>query len=65
MGSVLRSVKKSKKSRRLGEGEILSRAEYAEFDLDSKVEAFRALVPLGLMHVAELLNDEVTELGGT
>ena len=64
MRSVLRSVKKRKKSRRLGEVEVISRAEYAEFDVDSKVEMIRALVPLGLMHVAELLDDEVTELAG-
>jgi putative transposase len=64
MGSVLRSVKKRKKSRRLGEVEIIRREDYDEFELDGKVEAIRALVPLGLMHVAELLDDEVTELAG-
>ena len=64
MSSVLRSVKKRKKFRRLGEVEVISREEYAEFDVDSKVELIRALVPLGLMHVAELLDDEVTELAG-
>jgi transposase-like protein len=64
MGSVLRSVKKRKKSRRLGEVEVISRGEYAEFELDAKVEAIRALVPLGLMHVAEVLDDEVTGLAG-
>jgi transposase-like protein len=64
MGSVLRSVKKRKKSRRLGEVEVISRDEYGEFDVDSKVEMIRALVPLGLMHVSELLDDEVTELAG-
>ena len=64
MSSVLRSVKKRKKSRRLGEVEVISRNEYAEFDVDSKAEMIRALVPLGLMHVAELLDDEVTELAG-
>ncbi len=64
MSSVLRSVKKRKKSRRLGEVEIISREEYDELELDSKVEAIRALVPLGLMHVAELLDDEVTALAG-
>jgi len=62
--SVLRSVKKRKKSRRLGEVEVISRDKYADFDVDSKVEMIRALVPLGLMHVAELLDDEVTELAG-
>ncbi len=52
MHSVLRSIKKRKKSRRLGEVEVISRDEYADFDVDSKVEMIRALVPLGLMHVS-------------
>ena len=64
MSSVLRSVKKRKKTRRLGEVEVISRDEYAEFDVDSRVEMIRALVPLGLMHFAELLDDEVTGLAG-
>jgi len=64
MSSVLRSVKKRKKSRRLGSVHVIRREEYAEFDVDSKVEMIRALVPLGLMHVQELLDDEVTELAG-
>jgi len=64
MSSVLRSVKKRKKTRRLGEVEVISRDEYAEFDVDSKVEMIRALVPLGLMHIAEVLDDEVTGLAG-
>ena len=64
MRSVLRSVRKRKKSRRLGEVDITSREEYAGFDVDAKVEMIRALVPLGLMHVQELLDDEVTELAG-
>ena len=64
MRSVLRSVQKRKKSRRLGEVDVISREEYAEFDVDSKVEMIRALVPLGLMHVQELLDDEIAELAG-
>ena len=64
MRSVLRSVKKRKKARRLGEVNIISREAYAGFDVDAKVEMIRALVPLGLMHVQELLDDEVTELAG-
>jgi len=51
MRSVLRSVKKRKKSRVLREVEVVGREEYAELDVDSKVEMIRALVPLGLMHV--------------
>ncbi len=64
MGSLLRSVKKRKKSRRLGEVEIVRREEYSELEVDSKVEMIRALVPLGLMHVHELLDDEVRALAG-
>ena len=64
MGSVLRPVKKCKKSRRLGEVEVIKREEYAECELDAKVEAIRALIPLGLMHVNELLDQEVTALAG-
>jgi transposase-like protein len=48
----------------LGEVEIICREDYDELELDGKVEAIRALVPLGLMHVAELLDDEVRELAG-
>ena len=64
MGSLLRSVKKRKKSRRLGEVEIVRREEYGELEVDSKVEMIRALVPLGLMHVHELLDEEVRALAG-
>jgi len=64
MRSLLRSVKKGKKSRVLGEVEVVRREEYVELDVDSKVEMIRALVPLGLMHVHELLDDEVKALAG-
>jgi hypothetical protein len=40
MGSLLRSVKERKKSRRLGEVEVMEREEYGELDVDSKVEIF-------------------------
>ena len=64
MGSLLRSAKKRKKVRRLGEVEIVRREEYAELELDAKVEMIRSLVPLGLMHIHELLDDEVKALAG-
>ena len=59
MRSLLRSVKKRKKRRVLGEVEVMSRGEYSGLELDSKVEMIRALIPLGLMHVEELLDEEV------
>ena len=64
MGSLLRTVKKCKKSRRLGKVELVEREAYGELEVDSKVEMIRALVPLGLMHVHELLDDEVKALAG-
>lgn len=64
MGSLLRTVKERKKSRRLGEARVVERDEYRELEVDAKVEMIRALVPLGLMHVHELLDEEVTALAG-
>ena len=49
MRSLLRSVKKRKKRRVLGEVEVMSREEYSGLELDSKVEMIRALIPLGLI----------------
>ena len=64
MSSVLRPVRKRKKGRKLGPVEIIRREEYAERELDAKVELIRSLVPLGLMHVEEELDREVTALAG-
>ena len=64
MGSLLRRVKERKKTRRLGEVEVMEREEYRELEVDAKIEMIRALVPVGLMHVHELLDDEVIELAG-
>ena len=60
MSSVLRRVRKRKKARRLGRVDVMRREDYAELDLDPKVELIRSLVPLGLMHVEEWLDEEVT-----
>ena len=62
--SVLRSVKKRKKNRKLGKIDVIRREEYAELELDAKVELIRSLVPLGLIHIHELLDQEVTALAG-
>ena len=64
MSSVLRSVRKRKKARRVGRVEVLRREDYGELELAAKVELIRSLVPLGLMHVAERLDAEVTALAG-
>ena len=62
--SVLRSVKKRKKNRKLGEIDVVRREEYEELEVDTRVELIRSLVPLGLMHVHELLDQEVALLAG-
>jgi len=64
MSSVLRAVRKRKKVPRLGTVDIIRREDYADLELDAKVELIRSLVPLGLLHVQELLDEEVTALAG-
>ena len=64
MSSVLRPVRKRKKGRTLGRVDIMRREDYADLELDAKVELIRSLVPLGLMQVEELLDEEVTALAG-
>ncbi len=63
--SVLHVVKKRKpKSRVLRQVEVLRRDEYDDLELDSKVEFVRNLAQLGLMHVQELLEQNVAALAG-
>ena len=64
MSSVLRPVRKRKKVRKWGRVDIRRREDYAELELDTKVELIRSLVPLGLLHVEELIDEEVTALAG-
>lgn len=64
MNSVLGSVGKGKKAKRLGEVETVDRARYQGLEVDAKVELIRGLIPLGLMHVQELLDEEVRSLAG-
>ena len=64
MRSVLRPVRKRKKSRKLGPVDVIRPEDYGDLELDGKVELIRSLVPLGLMHVEEMLDDEVTALAG-
>jgi transposase-like protein len=64
MSSFVRSVRKRKKSRVLGKVQVVRRDEYEAMDLDTKVEMILSLVPLGLMHVQALLDEEVRALAG-
>ena len=47
MSSVLRPVRKRKKVRTLGPVDVIDRKEYAELDVDTKVELIRSLGLLG------------------
>ena len=53
---VLRAVKKRTKVWKLGAIDSIRREAYADRELDAKEELIRALVPLGLLHVQELLD---------
>ena len=64
MSSVLRPVRKRKKGRTLGPVNIIQREDYTDLEFDTKVELIRSLIPLGLMHVQEVLDQEVTALAG-
>ena len=64
MKSVDKNSKKSKKSRRLGEPRVMGIEGYSGLEVNAKVEMIRALIPLGLMHVQEVLEREVEELAG-
>ena len=64
MSSVLRPVRKRKKGRTLGPVNIIQREDDTDLELDTTVELIRSLIPLGLMHVQEVLDQEVTALAG-
>lgn len=48
----------------LGKAETADRASYQGLELDAKVDLIRGLIPLGLMQVEELLDEEVRSLAG-
>ena len=64
MGSVLRSVSRRKKRKRLGPPQVIRREDYQGLGMDTRLELIRALIPLGLMAVYEELDAEVEQLAG-
>ena len=64
MARVPHIVRKRKKSKTLGEPEVISREAYAALEMDSRLELIRALIPIGLAHVQEELEREVISLAG-
>jgi transposase-like protein len=59
----MRSVGR-KKQRRLERVPVIDRTVYDGSDLDTKVALVRQLIPLGLLHVQEMLQAEVQQLAG-
>jgi putative transposase len=64
MGTVHGTRRKRKRKKRLREVRVVSREEYGEMELSAKVELIRQLIPLGLMHVHDTLQEEVRALCG-
>ena len=64
MSSIAKSKKRSKKTRRLGPVEVLRAEQYEALEVNSKLACIQALIPLGLMRIHELLEEEVCELAG-
>src|SRR3989454_5608367 len=62
MGSFVRRLRKRKRC--LGEVRVLRREDYQGLELNTKVELIRSLIPLGLMHVQMVLDEEVEALAG-
>jgi len=63
MAKVLRVTEKSK-IRKAKKQDVSSLAEYGVLDIDMKAALISELIPLGLLHVNELLQAEVRELAG-
>ncbi len=58
MRSVLRLARKCKSTKRLRGIAIIDRETYPGLNRDTKIELMRARIPLGLMHMCKLLDEE-------
>jgi len=64
MAKMPQLVKERKKSKILGSPKIVTRKEFQEQDIDTRLELIRALIPLELCTIYEELDREVNELAG-
>ena len=64
MSSLTETTKRSKKTKRLGPARIIRAEQYEGFDVETKVACIQALIPLGLMQVQAVLEEEVCTLAG-
>ncbi len=51
MPYLVRQCKRSRKSKALGEPDVVNREDYEAMELDSRLESIRSLIPLGLMAI--------------
>ena len=59
MPHLARRGKRSRKSKTLGEPDVVNHEDYEAMELDSRLELIRSLIPLGLIAVCEELEREV------
>jgi len=64
MKRIARRDGESKRKRVLGRVEVMGAEEYEGLEVNAKVELIRSLIPLGLMAVEGMLEEEVKELAG-
>jgi putative transposase len=64
MAKMQTGVRRRKSVRRMGTLPVVRREDYATADVDTKVTLIQQLIPLGLMHVEEMLQAEVQQLAG-
>ena len=57
-------VKERKKARKLGEPRIIRKEEFEGYDIDTRLEMIRALIPIGMIAVYEELDREVVKMAG-
>ncbi len=60
MASIPQARPRSKKTKRLGPVRVIRPEQYEAFDVNSKVACIQALIPLGLLRIQELLEEEVS-----
>ena len=64
MKTVAQVKGKRKKKKTLGSVKVLTEEAYQDLDVEAKAEFIKALIPLGLMRVATMLEEEVESLVG-
>lgn len=64
MSSLSSLRKKGKKEKRLGKAEFILRQDLETAELDTRLEMIRALIPLGLAEIYQVLDEEVRQWAG-